>query len=127
MLERFLVKPIKELIHGKPTDYDFNIDKNYLPIYFETASFYSKEHLRLKILAKGGEFYITDTYAAKLRPNVVRLRVSTTEKGKRADIRKDFFEEVKIMEQKIKDGKWQISIETQKKVRDALGNPDFNG
>lgn len=128
MLERFIVKPIGELIHGKTSNYDFNISKDSLPLYFETASIYSQKDLKLILLAKGGDTYVNnDGCKTTLYPDSVRIRVSTREKGGRTDVRRDFFAEVSKIRERIKEGKWQISVETQRKVDEALGNPFYNG
>lgn len=128
MLERFVTGPINELLHGKTTNYDFSISKESLPVYLETAGLYSRKDLRVDVIVKGGEIYESEDFGKiYLHPDCVRLRISTTERFGKTELKQGFFGEVERIKELVEEGKWLISIETQRKVMDALGTPEYNG
>lgn len=119
MLERF-GKSIQEIIGKKREIYDVNISKDVLPFYFEAARMFSVSDVKLGIVAKEGESYMGKGYSAILRKNVVRIRVTTKELRHQTLQRKEFFDEVRRIEKRIKDGKWSISTETKEKLQDIF-------
>ena len=118
MLERFQ-KSINELVKKRPDVYETNISDAALPIYFETARLY--DHLSVDVVAKTGGKYEVDGQEITLEyPNVVRIRISEEKRFGEKSLRQDYFEQVRIMKQKIENNEWSISIDTHEKVQSAL-------